>query len=224
VAAPLRAEALSVLRRAILDFHYKPGQRLLERELMDDLGVSRTTIREVLRELAAEGLITSLPQRGMVVATLSVKEAREVYEVLGAVEELALRSFIARASATQVARMRAAFDAFEHETGQGGDLTALLRSKDDAFAVMLEGADNDAARTILLGLRARVRALEAASLSVSGRPEAELAELRLVVQGVERRDADAAIAAGYEHLAASSAAALAVLEAADAGAGSEPTG
>jgi DNA-binding GntR family transcriptional regulator len=66
VAAPLRSQVLVVLRQAILDFHYKPGQRLIERELMEDLGVSRTTVREVMRELSAEGLITSLPQRGMI--------------------------------------------------------------------------------------------------------------------------------------------------------------
>jgi DNA-binding GntR family transcriptional regulator len=216
VAAPLRSQVLLVLRQAILDFQYKPGQRLIERELMEDLGVSRTTVREVMRELAAEGLVTSLPQRGMIVATPSVKEAEEVYEVRGALEELALRAFIARASNEQVARLRAALEAFEREADEGGDFRALLRSKDDAYAVVLEGADNDAVRTIQEGLRARVRALDAASLSVPGRPMAELAELRLIVQAVERRDADAAIEAGYAHLAASRTAALAALDSLEA--------
>ena len=55
VAAPLRSQALVVLRQAILDFHYKPGQRLIERELMEDLGVSRTTIREVSASSLARG-------------------------------------------------------------------------------------------------------------------------------------------------------------------------
>ena len=55
VAAPLREQVVDVLREAILDFRLKPGQRLIERELIEQIGVSRTTIREVLRQLAAEG-------------------------------------------------------------------------------------------------------------------------------------------------------------------------
>jgi len=147
VAAPLRSQALVVLRQAILDFHYKPGQRLIERELMADLGVSRTTIREVLRELGSEGLVTSIPQRGLIVASPSLKEAREVYEVRRALEELAMRAFIEKASNEQMSRLRAALTAFENEAGEGGDFRALLRSKDDAYQVVLEGGDNDAVRT-----------------------------------------------------------------------------
>jgi DNA-binding GntR family transcriptional regulator len=216
VAAPLRSQALVVLRQAILDFHYKPGQRLIERELMEDLGVSRTTIREVLRELGSEGLVTSIPQRGLIVASPSLKEATEVYEVRRALEELAMRAFIEKASNEQVSRLRAALTAFENETGEGGDFRALLRSKDDAYQVVLEGGDNDAVRTITEGLRARVRALDAASLGVPGRSAAELGELRLIVQAAERRDADAAAAAVHAHVAAASAAGLAALQAVDA--------
>ena len=126
VAAPLRSQALVVLRQAILDFHYEPGRRLVERELMADLAVSRTTIREVLRELEAEGLVTSVPRRGMIVASPSLQEAREVYEVRHALEELAMRAFIERASDAQVAGLRVAPDAFERAAGGGGDLGALL--------------------------------------------------------------------------------------------------
>ena len=54
IAAPLRQQVLDVLRQAILTFHFAPGQRLIERELIEEIGVSRTTIREALRELAAE--------------------------------------------------------------------------------------------------------------------------------------------------------------------------
>ena len=216
VAAPLRSQALVVLRQAILDFHYRPSQRLIERELMADLGVSRTTIREVLRELEAEGLVTSVPQRGMIVASPSLQEAREVYEVRHALEELAMRAFIERATDAQVAGLRAALDRFESEAGGGGDLGALLRSKDDAYEVVLAGGHNEVVRAITEGLRARVRALDAASLAVPGRPATELEELRLIVQAAERRDVDAAVAAVHAHVDAARATGLAALEALDA--------
>ena len=73
VAAPLREQVVDVLRQAILDFRLKPGQRLIERELIEQTGVSRTTIREVLRQLAAEGLVTTIPQKGAIVVVPSAR-------------------------------------------------------------------------------------------------------------------------------------------------------
>ena len=140
VAAPLRSQALVVLRQAILDFHYRPSQRLIE--------------------------------RGMIVASPSLQEAREVYEVRHALEELAMRAFIERASDAQVAGLRAALDRFESEAGGGGDLGALLRSKDDAYEVVLAGGQNEVVRAITEGLRARVRALDAAVAAVHAHVDA----------------------------------------------------
>src|ERR687891_466384 len=68
VAAPLREQVLDLLRREIVEMRLRPGQRLVERELIQRIGVSRTTIREALRELAAEGLVTTIPQKGAIVA------------------------------------------------------------------------------------------------------------------------------------------------------------
>jgi DNA-binding GntR family transcriptional regulator len=211
IAAPLRAQALEILRAAILDFHYEPGRRLLERELMEDLGVSRTTIREVLREIGSEGLVESLPQGGVIVVTPSCKQAREVYEVRSALEALAVRHFAERATDAQVAALRDALTVFERAAGDGGDFRALLRSKEHAYDIVLDGAGNGSVESIQKGLRARVRALDAASLSRPGRPLAELAELRLIVQAIERRDPESAAQATEDHVAQASRAGLAVL-------------
>jgi DNA-binding GntR family transcriptional regulator len=211
VAAPLRSQALEIVRTAILDFHYEPGRRLLERELMEDLGVSRTTIREVLRELGAEGLVVSLPHGGVTVVTPSLKQAREVYEVRAALEALAVRYFAERATDARVAELRNALAAFERAAGDGGDLLALMRSKEDAHDIVLAGAGNESVESIQKGLRARVRALDAASLSIPGRPLAEVAELRLIVQAIERRDPDGAAQATADHVALASEAGLAAL-------------
>ena len=217
VAAPLRSQALEVVRSAILDFHYEPGRRLFERELMEDLGVSRTTIREVLRELGAEGLVESLPQGGVIVVTPSVKQAREVYEVRAALEALAVRYFAERATDAQVVALRDALAVFERAAGDGGDFLALLRSKEEAYDIVLAGAGNGSVEAIQKGLRARVRALDAASLARPGRPVAELAELRLIVQAIERRDPDGAAQATADHVALASQAGLATLSGGAAG-------
>ena len=101
--------------------------------------MSRTTIREVLRELGAEGLVESLPQGGVTVVTPSLKQAREVYEVRAALEALAVRYFAERATDAQVAELRDALTVFERAAGDGGDLLALLRSKEDAYDIVLVG-------------------------------------------------------------------------------------
>ena len=99
MAAPLREQVSDLLRREIVEMRLRPGQRLVERELIKQIGVSRTTIREALRELAAEGLVTTIPQKGAIVAIPSPKEAAEVYEVRALLEGLAAREFARNASA-----------------------------------------------------------------------------------------------------------------------------
>ena len=87
--APIRSRVLDNLRQAILERKLAPGQRLIERELVELTGVSRTSIREALRELAAEGLVTTIPNKGTVVATVTAEEARQLYQVRSALEGLA---------------------------------------------------------------------------------------------------------------------------------------
>ena len=69
-AAPLRRQVLKLLRDAILAFEYEQGDRLVERELCERFGVSRMVIREVIRELEAEGLVEAVPNRGPAVCRL----------------------------------------------------------------------------------------------------------------------------------------------------------
>ena len=96
----------------------------------------------MLRELAAEGLVTTIPQKGAIVVVPTVEEAAEVYEVRAALEALAARRFVARASDADVAALRAAFAEVEEVTHDGGDIQAMLRAKDRFYDVLLEGAGN----------------------------------------------------------------------------------
>ena len=75
----LRQQVLEALRNAILDFQFKPGDRLVERELCAMTGVSRTSVREALRHLESEGLVENVANRGPTVATLTVEDARQIY-------------------------------------------------------------------------------------------------------------------------------------------------
>ena len=201
VAAPLREQVVEVLREAILDFRLKPGQRLIERELIEQTGVSRTTIREVLRQLAAEGLVTTIPQKGAVVMVPSAQEAADLYEVRACLEGLAGRRFVRNATDEQVAQLRAAFDEIERLARQKDiDIKALLQAKDDFYEVLLEGAGNSAIRSTLATLRARVRMMRATSLSQRDRMSSMTEEIRAIVEAAEARDADAMERACEHHV------------------------
>ncbi|MBV9716004.1 MAG: GntR family transcriptional regulator [Solirubrobacterales bacterium] len=199
VAAPLREQVLDVLRQAILDFRLKPGQRLIERELIEQTGVSRTTIREVLRQLAAEGLVTTIPQKGAIVVVPSAQEAADLYEVRAALEALAGRRFVRHASDEQVKRLRKSFKDFERlAKRREPDIQAMLAAKDEFYDVLLEGAGNTAIRETLDSLRARVRFMRATSLSQPNRTAGTVEEIRAIVAAAEARD-EAATAAACEH-------------------------
>src|SRR3954470_24779969 len=97
-AKTLRELSLENMRAAILGGHFKPGERLVERSLCEQLGVSRSIVREVLRHLQAEGLVESVPHQGPVVASLTPDQAAQIYEIRALMEGRAARLFAERAS------------------------------------------------------------------------------------------------------------------------------
>src|SRR5690606_480068 len=199
VAAPLREQVVTLVRDAILGFRLEPGQRLVERELVEQLGVSRATVREVLRQLAAEGLVTDVPQRGAVVTALSPEDAADLYEMRASLEALAVQRFVRRAAPQQVAELRAAVEEIERTAGST-DPQEQLRAKDRFYEVLLGGSGSTPLQQTLAGLQARVRLLRATSLSQAGRPQEAAAELRAVVEAIEAGDAERAAAACVQHI------------------------
>jgi len=219
VAAPLREQVVEVLRDAILDFRLKPGQRLIERELIEQIGVSRTTIREVLRQLAAEGLVTTIPQKGAVVVVPSPEEAAELYDVRLVLEAAAVVRFARNASAAQVRALRAAVDEMARVAEEGGeDVRAVLRANDAFYEALLRGAGNRTFAALLGGVQARVRVLRASSLSQPGRPAAAARELAAIVAAIESGDAELAAQRTTDHLERAEAEGLEAITAAGRGA------
>lgn len=216
VAAPLREQVLNLLRNAILNFELKPGERLVERELIERIGVSRTTIREVLRELASEGLVSVIPQKGAIVAELPAEDAADLYEVRAALEAVIVQRFVERASDEQVARLREAADEYAEVGVDGGDIKEMLAAKDRFYAVLIEGAGSAAMQQIHSGIQARVRVLRAKSLSVPGRPGQAAKEISALADAIGKRDSAAAAELSATHIRAAASSQKSVNEAATA--------
>jgi DNA-binding GntR family transcriptional regulator len=195
--ALIRSQVVENLRQAILDRRLAPGQRLIERELVELTGVSRTSVREALRELAAEGLVTAIPNRGTIVTSVSAEEARQLYQVRSVLEALAGRLFVEHATAAQRKALARALERIERLTAKG---SPVLAAKDAFYDVLFEGGGNDALRSVASSLHARVSVLRSLSLSVPGRVEHSTKELRAIVDAVLASDADAAAAACARHV------------------------
>jgi DNA-binding GntR family transcriptional regulator len=208
VAAPLREQVITAMRNAILEFQLRPGQRLIERELIDRFGVSRTTIREALRDLASEGLVTVVPQKGAIVSAPSAEEAADIYDVRAHLESMAVERFVARATDDQVAALRRTVDTLaEVSRNVPANTLAVLRAKDDFYETLIDGAGSDVLRQLLNGLQARVRVLRATSLGADGRAVEAADEMCALMTAVERRDGQRAAALCVEHVRNASASA-----------------
>ena len=215
VAAPLREQACEALRQAIISLELPPGYRLVERELIQRLGVSRTTVREALRELESEGLVTVIPQRGAVVASLSAREAADLYEARVAIEALVVRRFVERASDPAITELRTTIDDFTALIERGGDIRQMLAAKDRFYDVLVQGAGSPPLQQLLASLQARVRQLRATSLSQEGRPKRAAKELRNLVDAIAARDVAAAERLCSVHVRAAASTGMDALRGAD---------
>lgn len=197
VAAPIREQVYRALREAIVTGVLEPGERLKERVLCEQLGASRTSLREALRQLEADGLVENLPRRGPIVAVLSDEDARQIYEVRIALERLIFELFAERATDEEVVALRRAERAFRRVAR---DPARRVAAKSVFYDTVLRGCRNEVARSVLDGLHDRIAALRAKTMALEGRIEHTLNELDEMVSCVERRDAVAAGAAAAQHV------------------------
>ncbi len=211
-SSSIRQQTIRALRGAILNFQLKPGQRLVERELIERLGVSRTTLREALRELAAEGLVTVVPQKGARVCAPSIEDARDLYEVRASLESLVVTRFVERASEEEVDALRAAVAGYAKVVRRTTDILALLSAKEAFYEVLIGGARSNALQQLLEGIKARVQTLRATSMSRPGRAGETVAELEGIVEAITSRDAERAARLCAEHVRAAARTALSSLQ------------
>ena len=211
-AAPVRTQVLRVLRNAIATGRFKPGDRLIERQLCEWTNVSRTSVREALRHLESEGLVTSTPNRGPVVTRVSAEQAKNIYLVRAALEGLAGRLFAENASEAQIKQLaQVVHDLRLIATGELTD-TAIPELKDQFYDLLFAGGGNDIAAELFGSLNTRIAMLRWTTLSQPGRNLAMVDELEEVVEAISRRDPAAAEEACIRHVNNAAKVALSILE------------
>ncbi|QGY02453.1 GntR family transcriptional regulator [Methylobacterium mesophilicum SR1.6/6] len=184
----LRQKVEDAVREAITSGVYAPGERLIERELCEGLGVSRASVREALRKLEAEKLVHTVPHKGPVVASISVEEARQLYALRAVLEGYAAHEFAAQASNAAIAEFGQAAGHLR-EAADSGDTDRVLRAKGALYDVMLSHCGNALVREILRGFYSRINLLRATSLMHPERLPHSLAEIDALVEAFRARDA-----------------------------------
>lgn len=210
----LREIALERMRRAIISGLFEPGERLVERTLCDKLSVSRSVIREVLRHLEAEGLIVMLPRQGPVVARLTWKDARQIYDIRAALESAAVGECARLADEPLKAKLRMVLAELDRTTLEKGP-PAILDITAEFYRLIFEASGHDIAWEIVCRLNGRIQRLRVMTLSHGDRSISGPAQIRRILKAIEENDSEGATAACRAHVAQAAAIAKTVLEPAD---------
>jgi DNA-binding GntR family transcriptional regulator len=203
-AATLRHSVTESIRQAIAVGRFRPGARMPERELCEMTGVSRTLVREALRQLESEGLIEVIAHKGPVVAQMTAAQAMGVYQVREVLEGLAARLFAQHASDADRQKLRSVVDDF----ASAATAAERVTMKNVFYQLLVAGSGNEALGKALYMLNSRSMILRSRSLRTPGRWDQSMKELDALVTALEARDADRSQMIAVDHVRRAAAAAM----------------
>jgi DNA-binding GntR family transcriptional regulator len=210
----LRELALDKVREAIVSGHFRPGERLVERDLCAQLDVSRTIVREVLRHLESEGLVGNLQNKGPIVAQLDLNEAKQIYEIRGALEGMAARLCAERGSPAIVTALEDALAKIRSSYGDN-DLAGVLVHTTTFYKTLFTMVERTVAWGVVNLLTVRINHLRSMTIKTENRNINGPLQMARIVDAIKRGDGDGAQWAALDHVASASAIAEAVLSAAN---------
>ncbi|MCL6588752.1 MAG: GntR family transcriptional regulator [Firmicutes bacterium] len=197
---PLRELVFESLRESIISGVLNPGERLMEIQLAEEMGVSRTPVREAIRKLELEGLVVMLPRKGAYVAGLSLKDIADVFEIRGALEGLAAELAAERITDDELEELERYLVRITEEIETGGDLAKVVEIDTDFHTLLYKASRNHRLSQIINNLREQIQRFRATSLSYPGRMKAAVEEHRRIVEAISARDGDLARKLAQEHI------------------------
>lgn len=196
---PLRDVVFNTLRQAIIKGELKPGERLLEIQLAEQLGVSRTPVREAIRKLELEGLVVMMPRRGATVSGITKKHLQDVLEIRWALEDLAMRLACERMTQAQLTALK-----------EQGGILEMKKDSDDAFELsdidakfhelIYQATNNPRLIQMLANLREQMYRYRLEYMKAKSKREKLLEEHRNIIHAIEMHDAEAGHKAITEHI------------------------
>ncbi|HOQ09922.1 MAG TPA: GntR family transcriptional regulator [Syntrophomonadaceae bacterium] len=196
---PLRELVLDAIREAIINGTLKPRERLMEIQLAEELGVSRTPVREALRKLELEGFIVMVPRKGAYVADISFKDIADVFEIRAALEALAAGLAAERITDEELEEMERLV-AEKAEAIANQDMEKLIKVDTMFHEAIYKASRNQRLTSIISNLREQIQRYRTTSLAYPGRMQRSLEEHRSIVEAIQSRDSQIAQQVAREHI------------------------
>nr|WP_300658154.1 GntR family transcriptional regulator [uncultured Acetatifactor sp.] len=196
---PLRDVVFNTLRQAILIGELKPGERLMELHLADRLGVSRTPVREAIRRLELEGLVTMIPRKGAEVARITEKSMSDVLEVRRTLDALCAELACDRITPESLAALKKACDHFEQCIGTH-DAKKIAEADVSLHDIIVEATGNQRLIQMVHNLSEQMYRYRFEYIKDSSQHDTLVKEHRIIYQSIVDKDKDTAAAAARLHI------------------------
>ena len=196
---PLREVVSSALRQAIKEGVLKPGERLMEIQLADELGVSRTPIREAIRQLEQEGFVVMVPRRGTYVADISLKDIAQVFEIRSALEELSAGLAAERITPDELESLERILVEI-NEFIDKGEFDKIVDADIRFHDILYHASRNTRLVDILHNLREQMLRFRSVSMHYPGRLAATWEEHRQMVENIANHNSAMARKVAKKHM------------------------
>ncbi len=196
---PLRDVVFNTLRQAILTGELKPGERLMEIHLANRLGVSRTPIREAIRKLELEGLVTMIPRRGAEVAQITEKSLQDVLEVRRALDGLSVELACDRITSEELEQLKQACDAFEQAT-QTRDPRKIARADVALHDIIVQATGNRRLVQMVNNLSEQMYRYRFEYIKDESKHQRLMEEHRIIYESILQKDKKTAAATAKLHI------------------------
>jgi DNA-binding GntR family transcriptional regulator len=196
---PLRDMVFDVLMNAIMQGQLSPGERLLEVQLADEMGVSRTPVREAIRRLELEGFVVMVPRKGAYVAGLSIDDVESVYEIRTALETLAVRLAAQRMEAADYEQLDELAGKMQ-QTWQEGDVDNWVNLDARFHELLYTFSRNERLISMMSNIMEQLSRYRIISLANVEVRQNSLNEHQTLIEALKRRDSDAAADAAARHI------------------------
>lgn len=197
---PLRDVVFNTLREAILRGDLKPGERLMEIQLANKMGVSRTPIREAIRMLEQEGLAVTMPRKGAEVAKMTLKGMEDVLEIRAALDELASQLACVRITEEQLVRLEQKKRDFEFSL-RTANVRQIAEADVNFHDIIYEATENPKLVNMLNHLREQVYRYRVEYLKNAENYPILIKEHEAIYQSLKNRNKEEATLAIREHVA-----------------------
>lgn len=196
---PLREVVYETLREAIKTGALSPGERLMEIQLAEELGVSRTPVREAIRKLELERFVVMIPRRGTYVANLSLKDINEVFEIRAAVDSLAAGLAAERITEEELEQLERLLVEIADYIEQN-DHVKIVAADEAYHDILYRASRNERLVGIIHNLREQFASFRSVSINYPGRLQNTLEEHRQLVEAIAQRDSELAQRKAREHI------------------------